>query len=490
MYYCCKKIKANLGHIDVDISDIEQNTKNNEIYSSNKLNIKSKNINSNNINKINNNKNKISKNDNNTTISLTFQNFELNNLNHKNNNNSNNFSNKYIKFKNENTINNNQINNNSSRNILSQGKMNINNTKSDNYVYNSFSNYQNGSITMEDNKKYNQRESNRFNNNNYNFYKKNSIFSKMTDNFSYRDDSSNFNGLIYMLNNRNITDEEILSAPKLKIMGEPEDFFYGREILIDAAGINLVKEKISKNNNNEYGIINSKILSTNSNNNIRKYDIQAKSNSIRMISNENKGITFFGQNNINNNRNFVTINYNRDKFIDYNNIEIFFYIYYLRETKKYYLKPNINSIMFLKLNPKIPFPIKQGEFLCFDNTILIVKRNKSAFNNYLSIDYNQESFIFKDEDYINPNKYIKIGREISCDIVIENRKSVSRINAIIKFNSKNEEWEIYDGDENKKSLNGISILIRNQIEINDDYEIEFLGKRFKMQLIYEIKNDI
>ena len=146
--------------------------------------------------------------------------------------------------------------------------------------------------------------------------------------------------------------------------------------------------------------------------------------------------------------------------------------------------------MFLKLNPKIPFPIKQGEFLCFDNTILIVKRNKSAFNNYLSIDYNQESFIFKDEDYINPNKYIKIGREISCDIVIENRKSVSRINAIIKFNSKNEEWEIYDGDENKKSLNGISILIRNQIEINDDYEIEFLGKRFKMQLIYEIKNDI
>ena len=210
------------------------------------------------------------------------------------------------------------------------------------------------------------------------------------------------------------------------------------------------------------------------------------------MSHENKGITFFGQNNIknNNNRNFVPINYNKEKFNDYNNIEIFFYIYYLRETKKYYLKPNNNSIMFLKIKPKTAFQINQGEILSFDNILLIIKRNKSAFNNYLSIDYNQESFTFKDEDYIIPNKYIKIGREKNCDIVIENRKSVSRINAIIKYNCKNEEWEIYDGDENnKKSLNGISILIKNQYEINDDCEIEFLGQRFKIQLINKDKSD-
>ena len=485
MYCCCKNLKTNLGHVDVEISDIEQNTKNNEICSSNKLNTNTKNINTNNINNNINNKNNVNKIDNqNTIVSLN-----LNNINQKNNNNSNNFSNNYNKFNNENTINNNQINNNSSRNIFSQGKININNSKSDNYGYNSISNYPNGSMTIEDYKKYNQRESNRFNNNNFTFFKKNSILSKMTDNFSYRDDASNFNGLIYMLNNRNITDEEILSTPKLKIIGEPKDFFYGREILIDAAGIILEKEKILKSCNNACGNISSKILSNN--NNINNFDIQTKSNSMRMISNENKGITFFGQNNINNNnRNFVPINYNREKFSDYNNIEIFFYIYYLRETKKYYLNPNANSIMFLKLNPKIPFPIKQGEFLSFDNTILIIKRNKSAFNNYLSIDYNQESFIFKDEDYINSNKYIKIGREKSCDIVIENRKSVSRINAIVKYNCKSEEWELYDGDENKKSLNGISILIRNQIEINDDNEIEFLGQKFKIQIINEIKNDI
>ena len=486
MYCCYKNLKTNIGHVDVDISDIEQNTKNNENCSSNKLNIN--NINTNNINNINNNKNKIHANDNqNTIILLGFHNLNNNNLNQNNNNSSNNYTNNYNKIINENTINNkeNKENNNSSRNIFSQGKININNTKSDNYRYNSFSNNPNGSIIIEDNKKYNQRETNRFNNN-FNFYKKTSILSKMTDNFSHRDDASNFNSIIYMLNNRNITDEEIFLAPKLKLIGEPVDFFYGREILIGAAGIIIEKEKILKSFNYTNGNISSIVCSTN---NINNYDIQSKSNSIRMISNENKGVTFFGQNNINNNRNFVAINYNRKKFSDYDNIEIFFYIYYLRETKKYYLYPNINSIMFLKLNPKIPFPIKQGEFLSFDNTILIIKRIKSSFNNYLSIDYNQESFIFKDEDYINSNKYIKIGREKNCDIVIENRKSVSRINAIIKFNCKNEEWEIYDGDENKNSLNGISILIRNQIEINDDYEIEFLGQRFKILLINEIKKD-
>ena len=146
--------------------------------------------------------------------------------------------------------------------------------------------------------------------------------------------------------------------------------------------------------------------------------------------------------------------------------------------------------MFLKLSPKTPFPISQIEFLSLDNTILIIRRNKSSFNSHLSIDYNQENFIFKDEEYFNPNKYIKIGRNKNCDIIIENRKSVSRVNAIIKFNCKKEEWEIYDGDENnKKSLNGISVLIKNKYEINGNCEIEFLGQRFKILLINDNKID-
>ena len=140
--------------------------------------------------------------------------------------------------------------------------------------------------------------------------------------------------------------------------------------------------------------------------------------------------------------------------------------------------------MFLKLKPKTAYKIIQGEILSFGNAILILKRNKSGFNNYLSIDYNQENFIFKDEEYINSNKCIKIGREKNCDIVIENRKSISRVNVIIKYNSRNEDWEIYDGDENfKESLNGVRILLRKQYEINEECDIEFLGQRFIIQLL-------
>ena len=462
MYCCYKNSKLNLGHIDVDISDIDQNTKNNDISSTNKKNL------NNNIN-LNTNNQKDNKN-------LILKGIFINNLNQTNL-----IRNNFNKNKYENITNSNNQIHNSSRNLLNQKKINMNNTKSDNYGFNSISNNINGSIIMEENKRNIQKESSRFNNINY--YKKNTILSKMTDNFSYRDEANDFNNLMYMLNNRNITEEEIISTPKLKIIGDWSGFFNGKEILINAAGIIIENEKLVKKNIS-FNYISSKILTTNNN-----YDIQP--NSLRLMSNENKGISYFGQNSINNNnRNFVCINYNKEKFIDYNNIDIFFYIYYLRETKKYYLKPNNNSIMFLKLNPKTPFPINQIEFLSLDNTILIIRRNKSSFNSHLSIDYNQENFIFKDEEYFNPNKYIKIGRNKNCDIIIENRKSVSRVNAIIKFNCKKEEWEIYDGDENnKKSLNGISVLIKNKYEINGNCEIEFLGQRFKILLINDNKID-
>ena len=426
------------------------------------------------------NKNIINKNDTQNTI-LSFGSHKkfLNKFNKNNINNTNICLNNYNKSKNEYKASNKSIIN-STRNIFDQGKINLNNTKSENYWFNSFSNNNNGSIIVEENIKNHQKESSNMINNNY--YKKLSFFSLMTDNFSCREETNDFNNIIFMLNNRNITEEEILRTKKLKITGNPIDFFYGKEIMINAAG---VFSEIIINNINNSNINSTKLKE---NNNINKVnDIQCKT-----IKNEKKGITFFGQNNINNNiKNIVLINYNREKFSDYNNEDIFFYIYYLRETKKYYLKPNINSIMFLKLKPKTAYKIRQGEILSFGNAILLLKRNKSGFNNYLSIDYNQENFLFKDEEYINTNKCIKIGRDKNCDIVIENRKTISRVNVIIKYNSRNEEWEIYDGDENyKESLNGVRILLRKQYEINEECDIEFLGQRFIIQLLSDDKINV
>ena len=479
MYCCCQNSKPNIGHIDVDISDVEQNTKNNEIsFSSNKLLFKNKNSNNiNNLNNSNDNINKIILNKNNN------HNYNMNILN-KNKMNDNNSS-IYNKISNENNdnININKIINNSSRNNFNQGKVNINNIKSEKFGINSSINNQIDSIALEENKKNIQKESTTQLNNYYN-YKNNTILTKMSDNFTYRDDVNEFSNLIYMSHNRNITEEEISSTPKLRITGIPEKFFNKKEIIINAAGILKENYLFSKNNNNIHGISNSKKYI--SNNSLTNNDIQSNSNKIPLY--EKKGISFFGQNLNNKNSNIISINYNREKFNIYNKTEIFFYIYYIRETKKYCLKPNNNSIIFLKLKPKCGYPIKQEEFFCFGSIILMIRRNKSGFNNCLSIDYNQENFIFKDEDYINSNKYIKIGRGKNCDIIIDNKKNISRVNAIIKYNCKLEEWEIYDGDKNnKESLNGVYILLRNKYEINDDCEFEFLGQRFKIQLLYDNK---
>jgi len=460
----------NLGHVDVEISNREKNFKINNIGTKDLPVSKNPSINIiNNSNRNNDNpQNNNSKRDSQHTIlSMTSQRF-LNNLNKNNNLNSSYIFSLNYKGKNE-TI------NNSTRNRYHNGKTNMNKHKSDNFVANSISNNQNGTAIIDDKKPNGFKESSIKNNSNYNYYKKLSIFSKITDNFSYHEDASNFTNLIYILNKRNITEEEILSTPKLKIIGNPIDFFYGKEIIINAAGV--MEERNILQNNNSHIILSTNILPSNQN-------LDIKSNSIKISANENKGITYFGQNNDNKNKNFININYNRQKFSDYNKIDIFFYIYYLRETKKYYLNPNNKSIIFLKIKPKTPFRIKQGEYLSIHNTILIIQRHKSGFNNYLSIDYNQENFIFKDEEYINNNKYIKIGREKSCDIVIENRKSISRLNVMIKYNYKDEEWDIYDGDvNNKESLNGVRILVKNQLEINEDCEMEFLGQRFEIHLI-------
>ena len=472
MYCCYEKMEnSNLGHVDVEISDTEHNLNINEIVNkdlpvSKDLNININIINNSNRNNDNTQKNNSKRDSHHTFLSMASQRF-LNNLNKNNNLNSSNVFSINYNYKNDSI-------NNSTRNGIHNGKANMNKHKSDNFVGNSIHNNQNG-IIIDDKKPIGLKESSNKNNTNYNYHKKMSIFSKMTDNFSYREDVSNFTNLIYILNKRNITEEEIKSSPKLKVVGNPIDFFYGKEILINAAGV--MEETDIQYNNNTHINLSTKLLPSSQN-----FDIQ--SNSIIISSNENKGITYFGQKSDNKNKNFIGINYNRKKFNDYNKIDIFFYIYYLRETKKYYLNPNNNSIMFLKIKPKVPYRIKQGGYLSIDNTILILQRHKSGFNNYLSIDHNQENFIFKDEEYINNNKYIKIGRDKSCDVVIENRKSISRLNVMIKYNDKDEEWDIYDGDEdNKESLNGVRILIRNQLEINEDCEIEFLGQRFEIHII-------
>jgi hypothetical protein len=248
----------NLGHVDVEISNIEQNLKINDIGTkdlpvSKKLNINI--INNSNLNNDNIQNNNSKRDSHHTFISMASQRF-LNNLNKNNNLNSSYIFSINYKSKNDSI-------NNSTRNGVHNGKAKINKHKSDNFRDNSIFNNQNGTKIIDDKKPNDFKESSYKINSNYNYHKKISIFSKMTDNFSLREDASNFTNLIYILNKRNITEEEILTAPKLKIMGNPIDFFYGKEILINAAGV--MEERNILPNNNSLAKLSTNILPSNHN---------------------------------------------------------------------------------------------------------------------------------------------------------------------------------------------------------------------------------
>ena len=325
-------------------------------------------------------------------------------------------------------------------------------------------------MSMEDLRENSKKNSSNYMLNNSRLNRKYSILSKITDLYSYHEDLNKFNDLLLAMNKRNITDEEINSTPFLKIYGVDSDFFGGEEILINAAG--LVNTKNNDINNININKINF-LINENKNSNILK------------VTRERTGIVLFGPENFNNNKNFISVNYNKSKFYEYNNIDIFFFVYYLRETKKYYLIPNINSFIFVKLNYKFPYVIKIGEFLSIEDKIIFIRRIKSGINNnYLKIDYENKENIFKDHDYFINNRSIKIGRGNNCDIIIKNNKNISRINCVIVFNNIIKEWELYDGDgKEKQSLNGTRILLRNTFGIHNECEFEFLGHRLIAKLI-------
>ena len=325
-------------------------------------------------------------------------------------------------------------------------------------------------MSLEDSREDLKKNSSNYMLNNSRINRNYSILSKITDIYSYHEELNNFNDILFTMNKRNITDEEINSTPILKILGVNNDIFFGQEILINAAG--LVENKNIQNSNYNINKTNF-FINENKNSNLLK------------VTRERTGLVLFGPENFNNNKNFISVNYNQNKFFDFNNIDIFFYIYYMRETKKYHLIPNINSIIFMKLNHKFPYVIKIGEFLSIENKIILIRRIKRGINNnYLKIEYENKENVFRDQDYFDNNKCIKIGRGKNCDIIIKDNKNISRVNCVILFNNKIKEWELYDGDgKDKESLNGTRILLRSTFVIFDGCEFEFLGQRLMAKLI-------
>ena len=190
------------------------------------------------------------------------------------------------------------------------------------------------------------------------------------------------------------------------------------------------------------------------------------------------GITLFG-NHVNNDLD-IQLNYNEIKYSVYDHLPYFFMIFYKRESKKYYIKPNKEIYIYMKIQRNKKNKIYKDVFTIGSN--LFTVRTLKTRNNTIEISFNDKTYKFPKE-----KNEITIGRDKNCDIVLLNEKDVSRIQTTIYFDLKEDEWFIIDGSKEKESTNGTWLTLMNTTEIYDNMILEIFGERFICREVYEIQ---
>ena len=189
------------------------------------------------------------------------------------------------------------------------------------------------------------------------------------------------------------------------------------------------------------------------------------------------GITLFG-NNVNNDLD-IQLNYNEIKYSVYDHLPYFFMIFYKRESKKYYIKPNKDIYIYMKIQRNKKNKIYKDAFTIGSN--LFTVRTLKTRNNTIEISFNDKNYKFPKE-----KSEITIGRDKNCDIVLLNERDVSRIQTSIYFDFKEDDWFIIDGSKEKESTNGTWLTLMNTTEIYDNMILEIFGERFICKENFEI----
>ena len=261
------------------------------------------------------------------------------------------------------------------------------------------------------------------------------LFKSSNGFFNFTLDLSNDEDIIDNSKIRKITDEEIAKVKPFSISSiNGGNLFNGKEIIINAGGF-----------------INKKIKN---------------------------GITLFG-NNVNNDLD-IHLNYNEIKYSVYDHLPYFFMIFYKRESKKYYIKPNKDIYIYMKIQRNKKNKIYKDAFTIGSN--LFTVRTLKTRNNTIEISFNDKNYKFPKE-----KSEITIGRDKNCDIVLLNERDVSRIQTSIYFDFKEDDWFIIDGSKEKESTNGTWLTLMNTTEIYDNMILEIFGERFICREVYEIQ---
>ena len=174
-----------------------------------------------------------------------------------------------------------------------------------------------------------------------------------------------------------------------------------------------------------------------------------------------------------------------------------FTIYYSKSTDNFILQPfassnnaisNSNMLFFIRiLNSTKIQGIKLlliGDILlqvhCDLEKLVMVIKEKNESGNII-----KKQKVFKNN---NQHSVFTIGRGNDCDFAFTKNKNLSKVHCSFVYDIKEKCWNVFDGDMNKQSTNGIWYSPLDNVNIINDMEFKILGcSRCKINLYTDNK---
>jgi hypothetical protein len=144
------------------------------------------------------------------------------------------------------------------------------------------------------------------------------------------------------------------------------------------------------------------------------------------------------------------------------------YIYFDKEKENFYIENKSKYGLYKKINKKIK--LENNLIIAFSIYHIYIKKKEKNKIKITCVE-DQNNIIYT--EILNNDKEITIGRNLNCIVHLDN-ENISRIQMSLLF--ENENWYIYDGYNEKESLNGIWLnFINNKMKIENSNIIK-IGK--------------
>ena len=204
------------------------------------------------------------------------------------------------------------------------------------------------------------------------------------------------------------------------------------------------------------------------------------------------GLVLFGPTNSKNIN--VPLNFNSNELSQYEKFPYLFGVFFIKETKTYYIQPYLGdgtyNLLFVKLYGGQELIISNKEVINIGGGIFQINiiDDSSITITVVSIVNDSgisENILTKRTFNKETISQISFGRDESCTFAFPNNKNFSRKQAIIFY--RNGCWVIKDGNGTRGSTNGSWILGIHPFKISENLIVEILSSKFKFVLEHNKK---